>query len=182
LLLNSARRGDLLLKTQKFSTGKIMENVFDAQASGSSLLNEGRAKETGEIIERQQLENGMELILYDCSQMIAGDRWLVDIRCEACIPVDTSYWEIMAHEESRSHLAIREMLGEKLVFSSSKKRSFVDAGEKETILKEMVQQVYDSILKYLNRPDFPQRLFKKQYRDARQKVLLQQAMRKKAGD
>lgn len=159
-----------------------MENVFDAQASGSSLLNEGRVSETGEIIERQQLDNGMELILYDRSRMMAGDRWLVDIRWEASIPVDASYWEIMAHEEPRNHLAIREMLGDKLVFSSSKKRNFVDAEEKETRLQEMVQQVYDSILEYLNRPDFPQRLFKKQYRDVRQKVLLQQAMQRKAGD
>jgi hypothetical protein len=171
-----------IVENTKFSTGKIMENVFDAHASGSSLLNQGRAKETGEIIERQQLDNGMELILYDCSRMIAGDRWLVDIRCEACIPVNASYWEIMAHEEPRNHLAIREVLGEKLVFSSSKKRNFVDAGEKETILQEMVQQVYDSILEYLNRPDFPKRLFKKQFRDARQKVLLQQAMQRKSSD
>jgi hypothetical protein len=159
-----------------------MENDFDAQASGSSLLSEGRVKESGEIIERQQLDNGMEFILYDCSRMIAGDRWLVDIRCEACIPVDASYWEIMAHEEPLNHLAIREILGEKLVFSSSKKRNFVDGKEKETVLQEMVQQVYDSILEYLKRPDFPQRLFKKQYRDARQKVLLQQALKRKAGD
>jgi ATP-dependent Clp protease ATP-binding subunit ClpB len=53
--------------------------------------------------------------------------------------------------------AIRERLGEKLVFSSSQKRTFVDAEEKETILREMVHQV-DEILHRQFRPEFLNRI------------------------
>jgi len=88
---------------------------------------------TGEIIDRRRLENGMELILYDCSRSMIEDRWIIEILCKALIPLDKSYWATVADEDLRYRQAIREMLGEKLVFSSSQKRTFVDAEEKETI-------------------------------------------------
>ena len=132
--------------------------------------------ETGKIIECQQLDNGMELILYDRSRIMAGDRWLVDLLCEAHIPIDDSYWRIVADEDPQYLPDIKEMLGGKLVFTTNKKRNFVDDEEREAGLQEMIAQVYGSILVYLNRPDFPLRLFKKQYRDSRQKVLIHQAM------
>lgn len=131
----------------------------------------------GTIIEQQQLENGMELILFDRSRVMTADRLVVDLLCEAKIPIADSFWEIGADEDPQLHHAIREMLGEKLVFAVNRKRNFVDAAERETVLQEMVHQVYASILEYLKRPDFPRHLFKKQYRDAKQKVLLQQAMK-----
>lgn len=153
-----------------------MENEFDTQSSGQGFLKGGMENKTGEIIDRRQLENGMELRLYDCSRIMTEDRWIIEISCNAFIPLDESYWDTVADEDLHYRQAIREMLGEKLVFSSSQKRTFVDAEEKETILREMVQQVYDSILEYLNRPYFPHRLFEKLYKDARRKVLIREAM------
>ena len=153
-----------------------MENEFNAEQAGSGFLNGDRENKTVKIIERRQLENGMELILYDCSRIMTGDRWIIEIQCKAFIPLEESYWETVTDEDPRHRPAIRKMLGEKLVFASSKKRTFVATKEKEEILREMVQQVYDSILKYLDRSDFPRRLFEKQYRDARQKVLIRVAM------
>ena len=138
------------------------------------------ADETGKIIGRQKLGNGMELILYDRSRLMAGDRWLVELVCKAYIPIDESYWEIAADEDPQRLYAIGEMLGEKLEFHINKKRNFVAAEDWETVLREMVQQVYDSILEYIKRPDFPRRLFAKQYQDARQKLLIQQAMNRDA--
>ena len=136
--------------------------------------------ESGNIIGQQQLDNGMELVLYDRSRVLAGDRWLVELTCESCIPVAAGSWQIMAGEDPRLLPAIREMLGEKLVFASNKKRNFVAAEERETVLQEMVHQVRSSILGYLNRPDFPTKLFQKQYQEARQKILIKQAMNQAA--
>lgn len=132
--------------------------------------------ETEKIIEQQQLENGIELLLYDRSRVTAGDRWLVELKCEAHIPIDERYWDMMVEEELRLLPDIRKVLGDRLVFVTTKQRHFVDATERETILQEMVQQVYNSMLEYLKKPHFPQEFFKKQYRDAKQKVLIQQAM------
>jgi hypothetical protein len=140
------------------------------------------AKERGRIIERRKLENGIELILYDRSRIMSGDRWLVVLVCETHVPVEDNSWNLMAGEEPQLAAEIRKMLGEKLSYSSSKKRTFVEGKEKEAALQEMMQQVYDSTLKYLKRHDFPGRLLKKQYRDARQQVMLCEAMQKTTDD
>lgn len=138
------------------------------------------AENTGKIIEQRKLENGMELLLYDLSRVMAGDRWLVELKCETRIPIDAGYWERIEKEEERLFENVRKLMGEHLVFATTKKRNFVDAGERDDALQEMVEQVYSSMLGYLQKPNFPEKLFRKQYHDARQKVLIQQAMQ--AGD
>jgi hypothetical protein len=138
--------------------------------------------DTGKIIDQQYLENGIELLLYDRSRVTAGDRWLVELKCEAHIPIDESYWDMVVEEEPRLLSDIRKILGDRLVFVTTKQRHFVDATECETILQEMVQQIHSSMLEYLKKPQFPQEFFKKQCRDAKQKVLIQQAMEREIGN
>ena len=138
--------------------------------------------ETEKVIEQQQLDNGIELFLYDRSLVTAGDRWQVELKCEAHIPIDESYWEMVTHEEAHLLPDIRKILGDRLVFVATKQRNFVDANERETVLQEMVQQVYNSMLKYLKKAHFPREFFKKQYREALQQVLIQQAMEREIGN
>ena len=138
--------------------------------------------DTGKIIDQQQLENGIELLLYDRSRVTAGDRWQVELKCEVHIQIDKSYWDMVTHEEAHLLPDIRKILGDRLVLVATKQRNFVDANERETVLQEMVQQVHSSMLEYLKKPHFPQEFFKKQYRDARQKVLIQQAMDRETGN
>jgi hypothetical protein len=138
--------------------------------------------DTGKIIDQQYLENGIELLLYDRSRVTAGDRWQVELKCEAHIQIDESYWDMVTEEEDRLFPDIRKILGDRVVFVATKQRNFVDANERETVLQEMVQQVHSSMLEYLKKPHFPQEFFKKQYRDARQKVLIQQAMDRETGN
>ncbi len=138
--------------------------------------------DTGKIIDQQHLENGIELLLYDRSRVTAGDRWQVELKCEAHIQIEESYWDMVTEEEDRLLPDIRKILGDRVVFVATKQRNFVDANERETVLQEMVQQVHSSMLEYLKKPHFPQEFFKKQYRDARQKVLIQQAMDRETGN
>ena len=139
------------------------------------------AAEQGKIIDRKKLENGMELILYDRSRVITGDRWQVELVCEVHVPVSEELWNLVTKEETRLAAEVREMLGERLVFSTNMKRNFVDSDVQEKILQTMTQQVYSSMLKYLQRPNFPERLFMKRFRDARHKVKLQQTMQRERG-
>ena len=92
------------------------------------------------------------------------------------MPVDESYWDMMDQEDPQLLPDIRNILGDRLVFVTTKQRNFVDAEERETVIQEMVQQVYNSMLEYLKKPQFPQEFFKKQYRETLQKVLLQQSI------
>jgi len=128
------------------------------------------------IIEQQKLENGIQLILFDKSKITAGDRWLVELRCEAHIPVDEGLWETASEDDSKIQAEIRKILGDHLVFESIKQRNFVDERERENVLQEMVRQVHSSIFEYIGRPHFPQKFFKMQYRETRKKLLLRQAM------
>jgi hypothetical protein len=134
------------------------------------------------IILQQQLGNGMELVLYERSRLMARELWQVELFCEAYLPIDDSYWGTVAEDEPRLLHAVREILGEKLVYVVTRKRNFIDAREREAIIREMAQQLQESIGAYLKRPSFPLRLFSRQYQDARRKVQLQQAMRRMAED
>ena len=138
--------------------------------------------ETGKIMRRQQLDNGMEIVFYDRSRIMAGDRWIVELHCEAFIPIADSYWDSELQEDPQVLAGIRKILGNRLVQTFSKRRNFIDGEQRESILQEMVQQVHSGILEYLKRPNFPMRLFKKHYRDARQKVIVQEAMSRLAND
>lgn len=152
--------------------------VRSAAGRENQILFFPMENEAEKIFERRQLPNGMELVLYDCSRVLAGDRWLVELRCESYIPIPENWWETVTAEDTIYLPAIRKMLGERLVFTTSRKRNFVPAAEKSAIFGQIVQQLYDAVLAYLNRPHFPLRLFQKEYRDCRQKVLLHEAMRK----
>jgi len=136
--------------------------------------------DTEKIIEQQQLDNGIKLLLYDRSRVTAGDRWQVELKCEAHILINESYWGMMTREELRLLPDIRKILGDRLVFVTTRQRNFVDEKECESVLQEMVHQVYSSMLEYLKKPHFPQEFFKKQYREAHQKVLIRQAMDREA--
>jgi hypothetical protein len=130
------------------------------------------------IINQQQLENGIEFFIYDQSRVTAGDRWQVGLKCKAYIPIDESFWDMVVHEDPQLLQDIRKILGDLMVFVTTRERNFIDSKEHEAVLQEMVQQVFNSILDYLKKPNFPQEFFKKQYREAHQKVLIRQAMDK----
>lgn len=132
--------------------------------------------EQGNIVCRHRLGNGIELILLDRSRVTAGDRWLVELKCQAHIKPDESFWAMVAGEDPALQEDIREKIGDRLVFETTKQRNFIDADERETVLQEMVRQVYTSMLEYLKKPHFPQEFFKKQYRETRKKLLIERAM------
>ena len=134
------------------------------------------SNKTGKILEHKKLDNGMELFLYDRSRVMAGDRWQVELKCEAHIPIDESYWGMVEHDDPQLLADVKRILGKRLMFVTTQKRIFIDATERETVFQEMVQQVYSSMLEYLKKPHFPQKFFMRQYRDACQNVLLRQAM------
>lgn len=130
----------------------------------------------GKIIKRQQMDNGTEIVLRNYTRRMGADRWIVELQCVAYIPIGHSYWNMAANEEELILTGIKKKLGNRLVQTFTKKRIFVPDEECEPLLQEMLQQAYSGMMEYLKKPNFPLKLFKKQYHDARQKLLLQQAM------
>ena len=134
------------------------------------------------IIERHELENGTEIILFDHSRQMSVDRWIVELKCVAHIPIDEGFWNMAAGEDQRILEGIRKKIGDHLTHTFSNKRIFIPDEDREQILREMVHQVYNGMMEYLKKPNFPSKLFKKLYHENRQRLLLQEAMNHVADD
>lgn len=132
-------------------------------------------EEPPELLATKELTNGIILKFYDRSRVIAGDRWQVELVCEADIPVSEEMWERLRPEDPDILQGIKKSLSNTLVYSLTKIKPFVDAGDKQGALDEFARQIEENMESYLANPDFPQRVFAREYERAREKLLLAQA-------
>ena len=120
------------------------------------------------LIKTMDLENNMQLNLYDNSRKLAGDRWLVSLIVRMEIPVSETllFGDGQSVDNGEDPLAV---LGEKVVFEQNMQRIFVDEREKEDVLKELIDRFQESTLQYLAHESFPQKYAKKMYREEKKK-------------
>ncbi len=126
-----------------------------------------------ELIERIEPADGMVVTIHDESKRVAGDRWLVKIRCEATMPLPRSCVEALVEEDGALKAAVLARLGDRLTFAVVKERNFIDAREKEAVLTGLVDNVRQNVLGYLASPNFPGRLFANRYAKLRESCLLE---------
>jgi len=124
------------------------------------------------LINQQRLSNGIVLSIYDRSQPVAGDRWLIKIECEAALPLHEEFFREIKEEDTELLGAIRQKLGETLVFSVMKERFFVAEPEADGAREELVGQVHDNMADYLQKPSFPKKLFARRYAEVKKICLL----------
>jgi len=116
------------------------------------------------LIKTMDLSNGMQLIFYDASRQLAGDRWLVSLIIRMEIPVD----EVSINDGGKSVESVDEIknvLGEKVLFELKRERIFVGENEKQTVFEEVYDFFIDSVLGYLSNKAFPKRYVLKKYRE-----------------
>jgi len=121
-----------------------------------------------DIIEQRRLENNMTLTVHDQSKTMAGDRWLIKIVCEAKIPVDEGFFARVPEDDPDLQAEIREALGGSLTFSVIKERTFVADTERAALVERMVAEIMGNMVTYLNKPEFPDRLFARKYAELRE--------------
>lgn len=126
------------------------------------------------LINQQQLPNGIVLSIYDRSQPVAGDRWLIKIECEAALPLREEFFREIKEEDTELLGAIRQKLGETLVFSVVKERNFIAGDAADSAREELVGQVRDNMADYLKKPSFPKKLFAKRYAEVKKICLFAQ--------
>jgi len=120
-----------------------------------------------QLIKTIDLENSMQLNIFDGSRKLAGDRWLVKMIARIEIPVA----EVLMQDGQQSKESVDEIikvLGEK-VFEQKRERIFVDETEKETIFEEVYDMFLNSTLTYLSNKEFPQRYVLKKYSEESEK-------------
>jgi len=116
------------------------------------------------LIKTIDLENGMQLNIFDSSRKLAGDRWMVTMIARIEIPVS----EVLIQDGQQSKESVNEIkkvLGEKVLFEQKRERIFVDETDKETIFEEVYDIFLNSTLTYLSNEEFPKRYVLKKYRE-----------------
>jgi len=106
-----------------------------------------------QLIKTRDLENSMQLNIFDGSRKLAGDRWLVTMIARIEIPVS----EVLMQDGQQSQESVDatiKVLGEKVLFEQKRERIFVDETEKETIFEEVYDMFLNSTLTYLSKKSF----------------------------
>ena len=116
------------------------------------------------LIKNIDLENGLELKLYDASRKLAGDRWLVSLIARMEIPISDSLLK-----EDVSPLLnvdeVRKVLGEKLLFEQKREKIFIDERKKDEVLKEIQDFFLSCSLSYFSHSDFPKKYILKEFNE-----------------
>jgi hypothetical protein len=123
-----------------------------------------------ELIYTQTLDNRLVLKIYDISRRMAADRWVVSLAARIDIPID----ELVLSEGGGAVPGRDDLigtLGPKVTFEQRFDRKFVDAGEKEKVLRDMQDGFLKGTATYLAHPCFARRFALKQFRQKRERRL-----------
>lgn len=123
------------------------------------------------LIKTIDLENGLQLNLYDGSRKLVGDRWLVSLIVRMDIPV-TEALKKDSRQLTESIGEITDVLGDSVLFEMKREKIFIDKTKKETAFKELCDMFLNSSLNYLSIKIFPKQYILKTYKEEVKKSLL----------
>jgi hypothetical protein len=123
------------------------------------------------LIKTIDLENGLQLNLYDGSRKLVGDRWLVSLIVRMDIPV-TEALKKDSRQLTESIGEIKDVLGDSVLFEKKREKIFMDTAAKETVYKELCDMFLNSSLDYLSKEIFPKQYILKTYKEEVKKSLL----------
>ncbi|MBA3016009.1 MAG: hypothetical protein FP815_13850 [Desulfobulbaceae bacterium] len=121
---------------------------------------------------KEKLTNGITIRYFDESKKIAGDRWLVKLRCHASIPQQEWMMEALNGDDEQT-LFCREQFGGQLFYEAFRERNFIDDGEKDNVLIQLRNCFDDNVLGYLAKEEFVKQLFTTRRSEWEKQYLLQ---------
>jgi len=130
------------------------------------------------LIKTLDLENGLQLNIYDASRKLVGDRWLVSLIVRMAVPV-TEALKKDSRQPIGNIIEIKNILGDSVLFEKKREKNFVDAAAKETVFKELCDVFLNSLLNYLSKDIFPKQYVLKTYKEEVKKISLLNASRDK---
>lgn len=112
------------------------------------------------LISRQPLENGLTLELWDCSRLVAGDRWQLVLEARIKIPINA----VTLPPDLKSQAAeIKAALGQEIIYGQREERNFISFEEMTGVLKDMEERLATLASTYLGHPQFASRFIRKKY-------------------
>jgi hypothetical protein len=123
------------------------------------------------LIKTLDLENGLQLNVYDASRKLVGDRWLVSLIIRMDVPVAGALKK--NNRESMENIdEIKDILGNSVLFEKKREKIFVDTDKKEIVFKELYDTFLNSSLNYLSKEIFPKQYILKMYKEEMKKKSL----------
>lgn len=108
------------------------------------------------------LANGQTVEIWDASRKLAADRWQVTLVARMEIPVDAA---IPPSEAS----AVKQALGDTVMFETKKQRHFIDETKKQGVLADMLETFTRVSVPYLSHPDFAARHVARRFAEHRKR-------------
>lgn len=132
-----------------------------------------------ELMTDRALANGARLRCEDLSKKVAGDRWLVRLRCVlTCPPAPWMEADIDGSDDESAWL--RHELADGLRFEQEFERNFVDEGDREEILAGFLERVEAMAAGYLGGEAFVRHLFTRRLAELRQQYVVEKARGREA--
>lgn len=122
------------------------------------------------IIHTKKLDD-ITISFIDNSRPVAGDRWYIEIVCNATLPCTAELWTTVPDSDTMLLDCIQNAMGTHLLFSITRSRIFIADDTKDSIVNELIKQVDENILHYVNKQSFRNKLFEKKYQEARERCL-----------
>jgi len=123
------------------------------------------------LIKTLDLENGLQLNIYDASRKLVGDRWLASLIIRMEVPVGEALKNNI-REPMENIDEIKDMLGDSVLFEKKREKIFVATSEKEMVFKELYDTFLNSSLNYLSKEIFPKQYILKMYKEEMKKKSL----------
>ena len=146
---------------------RVSENILELQTTKN-----GECKMEQSLMKTMELSNGLKLDFYDISRKLAGDRWYVGMIARIDIPLT----DLLLTNQPLSNYSVKEIrnaLGEAVSFQQKRERHYIDEGEKDALLHDLMDSFIKSTLNYFSHPDFPDKYVLKEF----QAYLKEQAWR-----
>ncbi|MFP4474201.1 MAG: hypothetical protein ACLFOY_01490 [Desulfatibacillaceae bacterium] len=128
------------------------------------------------MIDIIRLDNGLELTLLDKSFIITSDRWNVVLLVRVPVPAHRVLDGTDAAGPTPGDIA--EAMGDPVVFEKKLERIFIDEGEKQEVLDEMVDSFLETTRVYLSNPGFAKRFLLRRYAEEGKRRQLEQMRRR----
>ncbi len=98
-----------------------------------------------------ELENGLQLQIDDLSRKISEDAFVV----KALLLIDFTFTQEDAESMEMTLASLVDILGSRTIrFEKVLERNFINAKDKESVLKDMIDSYLSTNQRYLSRPDF----------------------------
>ncbi|NNF98732.1 MAG: hypothetical protein HKM93_05085 [Desulfobacteraceae bacterium] len=115
------------------------------------------------LIDTLNLENGLTLNLMDNSRKIAGDRYVIRVTARISIDVDEKWFTTTRPPVPVS--VLREKLGDKVVFTQTHERNFIDENERIPMTDSFADRFRTKSATYFAHPDFAWKFILRQYNE-----------------